>query len=352
MMDFPPLEELTVEITQQCLQNCVHCSTLASKNSHQSLTRDEIISLTEDFIQLGGKEIEISGGEPFLHEDIFNVIAFLNQTNLKVVIYTCGKICENGDFKVAVDEIIKKLDEQRIDEIVFSLQGANAETHDNITRTPSSFSQTTYLIKKLVDDGHNVGIHYVPMSPNVDEFEDLVEFASRLGVKEIGVLRFVPQGRGEKYKEYLMLGKEESARLIELLAKFKKRKTPRVRIGSHLDFVFLLNGVPPKDCTAGKKKCLVESNGDVIPCPVFKGIEQYIAGNIRNTSLIEIWRDSDTFQRFRTFNPKSLKGSCSTCEFLYVCKGRCPAQRLYDTGDFYEGPDSYCPKDIFLNPKK
>jgi len=350
MNEFPSLKEITIEIIGQCFQNCVHCSSLAFRSSQQSLTKDEITRVAEDFIQLGGETIEISGGEPFLHKYLFDLIDFFKKVDLKVVIYTCGKISENNDFENAMNEILEKLSDKEIDKIMFNLQGAKAETHNSITRTKNSFFQSTKFIKKLVDDKHYVGIHYVPMTPNFEELEDLIDYAVELGVKEIGFLRFVPQGRGEKYKDWLMLSKEESARLIELLAQSKKRTDIDIGIGSHLDFTFLLDGEPPKDCTAGKTKCLVGSNGDIVPCAVFKGRKEYVAGNIRKTSLIKTWKESKIFHQFRTFDPNSLKGACSTCQYLLMCKGRCPAQRIYDSGDFYQGPDSYCPKDFFHFP--
>lgn len=232
MSGSPSLEEITLEIIEQCYQNCVHCSSSATRDSRQKLTKDEVSALTEDFVKLGGKKIEISGGEPFLHKDLFDFISFFGDMGLSVEVYTCGKISKKADSDILLDDITGKLKRLRVKKIVFSLHGAKAETHDAITRTNNSFSQATKFIKRLVDAGLYIAIHYVPMSPNFEEFEDLVDYGARLGVKEIGILRFVPQGRGAKYRDWLSLSKEESARLIKLLAESKKRKDVRVRIGS------------------------------------------------------------------------------------------------------------------------
>ena len=352
MTDFPPLEEITVEITQQCLQKCVHCSSVASSDSRQTLTKDEILRIAQDFANLGGKTMELSGGEPLLHDEAIDIIPTLRSLGIKVNIFTCGKITNNDDFESIMKQKAKALKKQKVDKIVFSIHGANAQTHDDITRTKNSFNHAVRFIQELVNEKLYVGIHFVPMSPNFEEFKDLVEFGVRLGVREIAVLRFVPQGRGEENKESLMLDKEAVAQLIELLAESEKRKDIRIKIGSHLDFTFLLDGSSPKQCMAGIRKCLVESNGDVIPCAVFKGMtdkdnNDYVAGNVRKTSLGEIWRTSKIFQKFRAFDPRSLKGECATCQYLLSCRGRCPAQRIYDHGEFYQGPDNYCPKELF-----
>lgn len=346
MEGYPPLKEITVEITQQCFQNCVHCSSSACKNSQQSLWKDEIIELANDFNDLGGEKINVSGGEPFLHEDLFDLISFFKSRNLEVNLFTCGKIEKNDDSENIMDEVIRKLKKTKINKIVFSLHGANAETHDAIAQIRNSFSQAIKFIEKLIDSNFDIGIHYVPMNPNFEELEDLIDYAVNLKVKEVSILRFVPQGRGETYRDELLLNKEQVAELIELLTESEKREDIYVKIGSHLDFTFLIDGKEPKDCTAGKSKCLIEANGVVIPCAAFKGMEGYVAGNIREKSLNNIWMNSKVFEIFRTFDPVLLKGACSTCEHLSSCKGRCPAQRIYD-GDFLLGPDSYCPKEFF-----
>ena len=78
-----PLREISIEITGQCLQNCVHCSSGASVDSQEVLSRDEILGIASEFKQLGGKKIEISGGEPFLHKDIGNILPELKKMGLK-----------------------------------------------------------------------------------------------------------------------------------------------------------------------------------------------------------------------------------------------------------------------------
>jgi MoaA/NifB/PqqE/SkfB family radical SAM enzyme len=313
MSDSPPLQEITVEITQQCLQRCVHCSSVASRLSQQALTKEEVVNIAQDFTRLGGRTIELSGGEPLLYNDILDIIPILKNLGLEVNIFTCGEIAESGDLGSIIRKTAEALKCRRVDKVVFSIHGANSRTHDDITRIENSFSHAVTFMKELIKEKMYVGIHFVPMSPNFEEFRDLVDFAAELGVKEINVLRFVPQGRGQTNRDSLVLNKGEVAQLIELLASAENRRDIRVKVGSHLDFTFLLDGHPPKECMAGVRKCLVESNGNVIPCAVFKGMKDadendYVAGNIRETSLTEIWRASPIFEKFREFDPKSLKG--------------------------------------------
>lgn len=346
------LSEISIEITLQCLQNCVHCSSGASIYARESLSKEEIIKVAQDFKLLGGNKIELSGGEPLLHKDIGYILQTLKQMGLKINVFTCGSLSKESNYKDTMSKMVNLLKVNQVDKVVFSLHGSNARTHDDIVKSTGSFSHAIEFIRELVKEKVPVGIHFVPMSLNFEEFADLVDFALQLGIQDVSVLRFVPQGRGEKNSQSLMLNKMEVAGLVELLSEEEKRTDINVRVGSHLDFTFLLDGGAPKDCVAGVSKCLIEANGEIIPCAVFKGMtdknkESYVAGNIKKDSLVDVWRKSEIFERFRKFDAKSLVGDCSICQHLPKCKGRCPAQRIYDHGDFYTGPDDYCPKEIY-----
>ena len=346
-----PLIGITVEITRKCFLSCVHCSALAGEDVSETLTLEEMEKVTDDFCDLGGKTLEISGGEPLCHQHIYEMIQYAKKNELSVHLFTCGVFepqfpCIHE--AINMDEKATELRNIGVDKIFVTLQGSNAETHDSVTNTPGSFKRTVNFIKSLIKCGIYVGIHIVPMKPNLDEFEEMLDYAANLGIQEAGILRFVPQGRGLRNKDWLMLTKDESARLIEMLNKVKRRKDIRVRVGSHLDFCFLLDKSHiPAPCTAGINKCLVKANGDIIPCAVFKGLNDYVVGNIRKSSLKELWKKSPIFAQFRNFDPRKLEGSCAECSYLSLCRGRCPAQRVYDLGNFYKGPDRYCPRVVF-----
>jgi radical SAM protein with 4Fe4S-binding SPASM domain len=145
----------------------------------------------------------------------------------------------------------------------------------------------------------------------------------------------------------LKLTQEQTLELADLLNEEKNKKGSIVHVGSHLDFTFFFNNKhKPKPCTAGISKCLVSSSGKVFPCAVFKGLRKFVAGDVMEDSLADIWLKSEAFRPLREFDETKLKGLCKTCQFLGRCRGRCPAQRYYESHphDLYQGPDPYCPK--------
>ena len=343
-----PLKELTLEITQKCPQRCIHCSSNSSISAKEELTIDEIERVIDEFKSLGGETLEISGGEPLSHHSVYETIQYAKKKGLKVYIYSCGiSDAHDENSKSVALHIAKEICNLELDRVYVNVEGPNSDIHNTITRTPKSFEKTTYFIRNLIENGLWVGVHFVPMKPNFEEIQDAIDYVSRLGAREIGILRFVPQGRGEKKKEWLALSKDESWRLTEILEQQRKREDIKVRIGCPLGFCFILNKTyRPAECSAGLSRCLVKPNGIVTPCPAFKHLSYYFAGNIRASSLKTIWRKSKAFNILRNFDYKRLRGSCSECSFINICKGRCIAQRIHSYGDPYQGPDPCCPLDF------
>lgn len=347
MGNTPQLHDINLEITQRCLQNCKHCSSLAGREASTQISYDEVQVLVGEFKNLGGREVEVSGGEPLLHPRVFDMMELVKEAGLCLRVFTCGRFPESRD--AHGDSVTDRLARIEPEKVVCSLHGSNSITHDDIADTKGSFKQTVQLVRDLVDAGVTVGVHFVPMTPNFEELEDLLDFAADLGVESLRILRFVPQGRGETNKAYLMMNPEEMATLIEKMKEYKRRTDIDVEIGSHLDFTFLLDDSTPSGCEAGKTKCLVEPSGNILPCAVFKGRDDFVAGNIKSESLSQIWCESSVFDLFRKFTPSKLTGVCSRCPHLQICQGRCPGQRVYDHNDFYQGPDEYCPREIFAD---
>jgi radical SAM protein with 4Fe4S-binding SPASM domain len=348
------LLELCLEITNRCVLRCLHCSTASPicKESVDELNFSEIQEIISDFHILGGKILEISGGEPTLHENLIDIVAYANSKGLETRLYTCG-VSYKGKCRPLSSGLLKKLRIKGLYEIVFNLQGAKREIHDLITGTPGSFNAICKTIKRAKELGFWVGVHFVPMRPNASSLEDVLKLSSELGIDEVALLRFVPQGRGEINKARLKLASKKLWEFLKnvsfLMKKFEGKL--RIRTGCPLDFLgFIDETVKPCSCKAGKSTCSVTPEGDVIPCPGFKHFPKFIAGNIRKENLRTIWINSSVFKEFQKLDHRSIT-ICSECEKNDICRGRCPAQRVRRYGHLAIGPDPDCPR-LYLSKVK
>lgn len=304
------LKDLCFEVIQTCPNKCKFCSSNSSQEKKAIIELDQFKRTVMHFINQGGiEEISISGGEPFLHPDLFEMIKFSKDNGIRTVVFTSGikkssemsneiiehikNKCRNDlkeiekhepwnerlkrnviayydrllnpeTFTSLTREECEKLKELGLYKIVFDWQAADS-TIDNelMGRKDLNKYLWTSLIRAAIS-GLNVDIHFIPMKPNYKEFSDIIECLEMVNIKNISVLNFVPQGRGRKNKEQLMLNEKELKEFSELLKKEKKHFNGNIRIG------IPLNGKMSHLCTAGTEKLDIKYDGTILPCPAFK----------------------------------------------------------------------------------
>lgn len=334
------LNDLTLELTNKCFQNCSYCSSSSSHEDNVRLSFDTVIRVLDDFASLGGRIVELSGGEPLVYEKINETIDCAKERGFQIHLFTSANL-PNQEIN---SDALKK-----VDRIYVNLQAPNRMIHDHLTGIPGSFNQTVNFIRECKTEGKWVGTHLVPLPMNIDEIGEYVELARLLKLDGISLLRFVKQGRGKR--NTMSLNNDEILHLFSEVEKYREIKDLQFKVGCPLDFGFIFRRErSATPCLSGITRCVIRPNGNVIPCPAFKDAKSFVAGNVNHGSLKDIWQESYIFKQMRDFSPEKLRGFCSSCSFLTICKGRCHAQRYYPYGDIYMGPDPYCPLSL-LRPK-
>jgi pyrroloquinoline quinone biosynthesis protein E len=343
------LKKLTIELTNKCYNECKHCSAFKEgKDLDRFMEYDQIINILDDLQFLEGEEIDLSGGEPLLHPRFYDIATYAKKKGFIVNVFTCGILSKKFDKKILKmhADKIKKIG---FNEVQITLHAPNATMHDEITRSPGTFDKTIAFIKMLKNNGENIGVHFVPMAINAEELEELVDYLIFLKLTRLNILRFFPQGRGKINEADLALQPEATAHMIKNVIELCKKPEIKIILGHPGDFRFIVDeSHEPKKCSAGKSQCMIQIDGEVIPCPAFGELPDWVAGNVFKKSLIEIWRNSEVFLKLREFEFQRLKGECQTCQFLEKCQGRCPAERIRKNHDIYQGPDPDCPKPVLI----
>jgi radical SAM protein with 4Fe4S-binding SPASM domain len=344
------LKELCLEITNVCPLNCIHCSGACSSKSSIMLSLKKIQQIINDLTVLGGRTLEISGGEPLLHPTLLQIINYARKSQLETVLYTSGNMLNTyRETTPILSSLASKLRKTGLNKVIFNLQGATSSTHEAITQVKGSFDNALHSIKVMRKFGFWIGVHFVPMKANFKEFPAICELSKHLQVNEIGVLRFVPQGRGRDNMQHLNLPKNEFAEFSSVLKEqVNKWGSQRIRVGRPVDFRFIIDPCETRtECDAGKSRCLISPDGKVVPCPAFKNSAgKYVAGNIKESSLVNIWNESSTWIDLRNFKCEQIGEPCNDCSLLKKCKGGCIAQKLLKYDDPFVGPDPCCFKDI------
>lgn len=327
------ITDITIELLQKCDQNCIYCSSSSSSDQNIYLTLEIVKNIIDDFNKLGGNLIELSGGEPLSYPYISEIIDYIKKYDNEIHLFTC---CYLPEKKIDWNAI------EKVDKIFVNLQAPNKDTHDFLTRNKGSFENVINFIKKAKNKNKWVGTHIIPLEYNIDEIDEYIKLAKYLKIDNISILRYVKQGRGKQH--FLELNPDEITQLHSIITKYIDHENPSVKIGCPLDFQFIYRRKKTaKACVPGINRCVVRPDGNVIPCPAFKDLHQYVTGNVNERSFFKIWEKGEIFRMFRNFQYNKLNGFCEKCSFLRICKGRCHAQRIHKYGDLYSSPDPYCP---------
>ena len=340
--------ELSVEITHDCVDFCNFCSSDArcvnrhSTNSEQPqriLSLETIKNLLVEGKQCGAKDFSLSGGEPFCHPDIWQIMDYAQSLDYNLLFYTSGSMLNNEKEIIPItDEAIRRLQSYKSLTMIFDTQGVDEKRVDDLMGADGAFENITTSIKKCVAAKLRTESHFVPMRPNIKYLFETVDFLEDLGVSKVSYLRFVPQGRGRD-KTMWELTKRQFEDLQYILIRLDEEKRRiKIRAGHPIDMRFLVDPkYPIRKCRGGMSAPLIQPTESGAPlmvmCPGWKDLKEYAAGSVGNPhSLTELWNNSDTYKIFRWFiyeeGYKEVVGACKDCPWLYQCRAGCLAARL------------------------
>ncbi len=351
-MEFSP-KWIAWEITRRCNLHCVHCrsSSEMEAKGHPDFSTSEAFRVIDDIVSYAKPVVVLSGGEPLVRKDVFEIARYGTDKGLRMCLATNGTLVG--------DETCDNIKASGIRIVSLSLDGSEEGVHDDFRSQKGAFAGTINAARLFKKHGIEFIVNSSFTRRNQEEIPKVYRLAKELGATAWYMFMIVPTGRGEEimneliskedYEEILdwhyQMEKDEDVMLVRPTCaphyyrvvlqqskkegeKFKKRTLKFSTGGS-------------KGCIAGQLICLIDVDGNVLPCSYFPKP----AGNIRESSFKEIWEGSALFKDLRDF--KKYKGKCGSCEFINVCGG-CRARAYSVYGDYLEEEPfcSYVPRKI------
>jgi radical SAM protein with 4Fe4S-binding SPASM domain len=300
------------EITNACNLRCRHCYVAAGEKLEKELDTNEALRLVAELDKIGVTDITISGGEPLLRSDLWQVIEEINSRKVPFMLYTNATLLD--------EEKIKKLAEYNVKGISLSLNGATAETH-NFVQNADTFEKVLWAIKRLNDYGIAVQALFTLMKVNVNEFDALIDLAKKSNISSICIYPFYPQGRGKNNLDRLALDPKTTIEFISRAVQFKQHP-PVVFVGGCLGRKFrqerkysIVKGNP-----CGKVTAIISADGHLRPCNFLPFRTKY---GVREKSISELWNEP-VFENVRNWRKKiDEKVDCENCLYFPVCMGIC-----------------------------
>ncbi len=283
----------------------------------------------------------LTGGDPLMRRDIFDLIGYGLEKGLKVSLSPSATA-------LIRPETLKRLKEAGLSRISFSLDGANAQTHDTFRGVRGAFQRTLECAADAVETGLSLQINTTVTRYSFPELADLAQVLRRSKAVLWDLFFLVPTGRAVTED---MLSPQEHEQVFHWLAQLSRESPFSVRatLGQPYRRVLLQqnpsnlqeragpgrNGMPTTN--DGKGICFISHVGKVQP----SGFLPLSPGNVRTSRLTHIYRHTRMFKELR--DPGLLKGKCGRCQFKEVCGG-CRARAYAVFGDYLES-DPCCAYD-------
>lgn len=337
------------ELTNACNLACIHCRASAIIDpTPDELSKAEAKHFVDELVEYK-PIIILTGGEPLLRSDVYDIAKYASDHGLRVVLATNGTLL--------TPDIAKGLKDVGIQRVSISIDGSTKETHDIFRGEKGAFESALRGIDILKNAGISFQINTTITKRNLTEIPNIYKLALELGASALHIFLLVPTGRGEEI-ESEEIPPEEYERVLNWF--YDKSKTSCIQLKAtcapHYFRIMRqrakLEGIRitkethgleamTKGCLGGSGFCFVSSKGDIYPC----GYLPALAGNIRQKPFKMIWEKSKVFNDLR--DPGKLKGKCGECEYRAVCGG-CRARAYASTGDYLD-EEPYC---MYVPPKK
>ncbi|MFZ1746542.1 MAG: radical SAM protein [Nitrospirales bacterium] len=336
--DFKPYL-VALNLTKRCNLKCEHCyldATTKMGGGHDELTTEECFRLIDQIAQVNaGSLLVITGGEPLVRPDILEIARHAVEQRFMVVFGTNGMLIDDKMAKAMVDIGVMG--------VGISIDSLDSATHNAFRGLPGAWEGAMAGIEACKRNGLQFQVHFSAQPMNYKELPAVIDWSHDLGAKVLNVFFMVCTGRGEELTDITPSQYEEVlSYLVESQDKYQDMLV-RARCAPHFKRlayekdpnspITKAQGYMGGGCLAGTNYARVTPNGDLTPCPYMP----LSAGNIRQTSFVDLWENSEVFNAFRY---PHLKGKCGDCEYSEICGG-CRARPYVDHGDAMD-EDEWC----------
>lgn len=293
-------------ITHKCNLRCLHCYQEDYKND---LSYNQIKKIFFDYLEFlkvnkYKGHINVTGGEPFLHQDFFDVIDLFEENNVTFGILTNGTLLD--------EELIKKLSRyKKLSFIQISLDG-NKRIHDSI-RGKGNFKKAIRGIRLLNESNIQSMVAFTAHKKNINSLKSVIKLAKKEKVKVFWADRLIPTNTCED-----ILSTKQFIKMAQLMVKESikaskdKKCVTDIRANRALMFIGGSNSV--YHCSAGTTLLTILANGDLLPCrrmPI-------VIGSTLDKTILELCNESKVIKKLK-FN--EIPKECEKCYKVSKCRG-------------------------------
>ncbi|AEM74294.1 Radical SAM domain protein [Caldicellulosiruptor acetigenus 6A] len=291
--------EIVCEITRKCTWDCRFC--YIEKHEEGELKTDEYFNILDELSSMGTFVVTITGGEPLLRNDIFDIANYARKKGMGLILYTNGELIQ--------DSVVAKDITRLFGKIEISIHAGEPSIHDFLVRKEGAWEKALNAVYLLKIYNANVVIKTVVTKQGLPSLKKLEEIVSKLNVEWFADVEIAPTYSGDYFKRSMyMLNFDEVKTFRSMFEKFSrtiKENSSKKRI----------------TCKAGRSSFFIDYKGYVYPCPEFViDKEHYIKNvdNLKEKSFKEIINGNTLIEEIRKVKDDAFQ-KCLRCELLHDC---------------------------------
>lgn len=340
-------------ITRRCNLRCVHCySNSEARHYPGELNWEQMVDVVDDLARFEVPAVLLSGGEPMLHPQFFDLARLVRQRGLRLTVSTNGTMIN--------EEVASQLKEIGVTYVGISLDGIG-ETHDQFRGRQGTFEKVVGAFEACRSVGQKVGLRLTLTQHTIDDLDQILQFIEDKEIDRVCFYHLVYSGRGGDLTDV----KHEDVRvaidkIMDWTRLWVERGRPRevLTVDQPVDGAYMLMRMKKENAASfsSVKELLewngggrnssgigignIDTQGNVHPDQFWQALT---LGNVKERPFSEIWTQSEdpTLLGLRDRLPR-LQGRCEKCRFQSVCGGGFRVRALQAHGDAWaDDPGCY-----------
>lgn len=349
----PPGPVVIWNLVRRCNLTCKHCYSIsADKDFPGELSTDDVFTVMEDLKTFGVPVLILSGGEPLLRPDIFDIARRAKAMGFYVGLSSNGTLIDENN--------IAQIAAIGFDYVGVSLDGMR-EIHDKFRRKEGAFAASMHGIQLCKAQGIKVGIRFTLTQDNARDLPALLQLMEDEKIDKFYLSHLNYAGRGNKNRKddaFHRTTRDAMDLLFDTCWRYQQQGSHKefVTGNNDADGVYLLHWVrrhfPEKEAhlraklvqwggnSSGVNVANIDNLGHAHPDTMWWN---YNLGDVRQRPFSEIWQDvSDPLMAGLKQSPRPVKGRCGACAYLDICNGNTRVRAWQTSKDFWaEDPACY-----------